>query len=211
MMDPQSEIIDFYPLDFEVDTKGKRFAWLGEVLLPIINPDRLKAATNKVKHTLNEEEKQRNSMGDVYIFRRTDAQPADGSKPQAQFGHVQGSFKKVALGGILNDTSLLESAKGLIDAAAYTLPEFTGHRCALLPGVEMPRGDKRRDVSSLLKPQIWDFDSRPKISELCMRIIDQNLGRNNLRQLRGVALGKRDLSDEEEDRYVPPPTKTGRN
>lgn len=26
-----SEIIDFYPTDFFVDLKGKRYAWLGEV------------------------------------------------------------------------------------------------------------------------------------------------------------------------------------
>lgn len=56
MLDDDSEIVDFYPKDFKVDIKGKRFAWLGEVLLPLIDPDRLKHATTKLKNTLTEEE-----------------------------------------------------------------------------------------------------------------------------------------------------------
>lgn len=41
MEDPMSEIIDFYPTDFYTDTKGKKFAWMGEVILPFIEEDRL--------------------------------------------------------------------------------------------------------------------------------------------------------------------------
>jgi len=37
MCDPTSEIIDFYPSDFEVDVEGKRWAWMGEVILPFID------------------------------------------------------------------------------------------------------------------------------------------------------------------------------
>jgi 5'-3' exoribonuclease 2 len=42
MMDIESPIIDFYPLDFHVDTIGKRYQWMGEVILPFIDQDRLK-------------------------------------------------------------------------------------------------------------------------------------------------------------------------
>lgn len=209
-MDPQSDIIDFYPLEFEVDTKGKRFAWLGEVLLPIINPDRLKAATNKVKSNLNAEEQERNSLGSVYIFRRTDAVQNTRDKYKGEFGHVRGEFRKELLGGILTNTSVLEQAKSLISAAAYTLPPFTSHKCVLLPGVEMPRGDKRRDVSCEFVTKIWDFDSRPKISELCMKIIDDNLGKNSLRQVTGLDLGKRQDRDNEDSEYMPPAGKPSR-
>ena len=41
MTNDDSEIIDFYPRDFFVDLKGKRSAWLGEVILPFIEEERL--------------------------------------------------------------------------------------------------------------------------------------------------------------------------
>ena len=41
MLDQNSEIIDFYPKDFHVDLKGKRAAWLGEVILPFIDDKRI--------------------------------------------------------------------------------------------------------------------------------------------------------------------------
>lgn len=57
MIDPNSEIIDFYPLDFEVDTKGKRFSWMGEVLLPFIEENRLLTSIRKYEDSMEEEEK----------------------------------------------------------------------------------------------------------------------------------------------------------
>jgi len=41
MTDNQSEIIDFYPQDFFVDLKDKKYEWLAEVILPFIEADRL--------------------------------------------------------------------------------------------------------------------------------------------------------------------------
>lgn len=56
MTNPESEIIDFYPKDFFVDLKGKRYCWLGEVILPFIEEDRLIAAASKYDHLLTKEE-----------------------------------------------------------------------------------------------------------------------------------------------------------
>ena len=41
MENDDSPIIDFYPKKFYVDVRGKPFEWLGEVLLPFIDEDRL--------------------------------------------------------------------------------------------------------------------------------------------------------------------------
>lgn len=55
MTNPESEIIDFYPTDFFVDLKGKKFAWLGEVILPFIDEERLVDASSKYDHLLTKE------------------------------------------------------------------------------------------------------------------------------------------------------------
>ena len=53
MTDESSEIIDYYPKDFFVDLKGKKYAWLGEVILPFIEEGRLIKAESKYTHLLN--------------------------------------------------------------------------------------------------------------------------------------------------------------
>ncbi|KLU83375.1 5'-3' exoribonuclease 2 [Magnaporthiopsis poae ATCC 64411] len=69
MMNEDSEIIDFYPEDFEVDLNGKKFAWQGVVLLPFIEMDRLLAAVQAKYPLLTPEEAARNGVGkDVLLL-----------------------------------------------------------------------------------------------------------------------------------------------
>ena len=63
MVNPESEIIDFYPEDFRVDLNGKKFAWQGVILLPFIDEERLLAAMEKKYPLLSEEERTRNTVG----------------------------------------------------------------------------------------------------------------------------------------------------
>ena len=48
MMDPHCPIIDFYPVDFNVDLNGKKYAWQGVALLPFVDEERLHKALAKV-------------------------------------------------------------------------------------------------------------------------------------------------------------------
>ena len=47
MSNPDSEIIDFYPEEFEIDMNGKKMSWQGIPLLPFIDEKRLLDAVQK--------------------------------------------------------------------------------------------------------------------------------------------------------------------
>lgn len=68
MTDQNSEVIDFYPQDFQIDLNGKKFAWQGVALLPFIDEKRLLHAMEKVYDELSEEEKIMNMRGEELLF-----------------------------------------------------------------------------------------------------------------------------------------------
>ncbi|KAF5561388.1 5' 3' exoribonuclease 2 [Fusarium phyllophilum] len=69
MLNPESNIIDFYPEDFEIDLNGKKMAWQGVALLPFIEMPRLLAAVQAKYPELSAADSARNEMGrDVLIF-----------------------------------------------------------------------------------------------------------------------------------------------
>lgn len=61
MSDPDSDIIDFYPVDFEIDLNGNRFEWQGVAVLPFIDEHRLLEAVHKKYPELTPEETARNT------------------------------------------------------------------------------------------------------------------------------------------------------
>jgi 5'-3' exoribonuclease 2 len=63
MTDPNSDIIDFYPEDFEIDLNGKKMAWQGVALLPFIDMPRLLAAAQSKYPLLSPEDAARNGVG----------------------------------------------------------------------------------------------------------------------------------------------------
>jgi 5'-3' exoribonuclease 2 len=63
MSDLDSPILDFYPVDFDIDLNGKKFAWQGVAILPFIDAKRLLAAMAPKKAELTEDEIKRNEFG----------------------------------------------------------------------------------------------------------------------------------------------------
>jgi len=68
MDDPDSPIIDFYPVDFKVDLNGKRYAWQGVALLPFVDEQRLLRTLQEVYPNLTVQEKERNGLGKDLLF-----------------------------------------------------------------------------------------------------------------------------------------------
>lgn len=69
MTQKDSEIIDFYPEDFQIDLNGKKMAWQGIALLPFIDMTRLLNAVQSKYPLLSPEDVARNTVGkDVLIL-----------------------------------------------------------------------------------------------------------------------------------------------
>lgn len=69
MKNDDSEIIDFYPEDFQIDMNGAKMSWQGIPLLPFIDEDRLLAAVKAKYHLLTDDEHDRNTLkhDELYI------------------------------------------------------------------------------------------------------------------------------------------------
>lgn len=68
MTNKESEIIDFYPEDFEVDLNGKKMAWQGVALLPFIEMPRLLKAVQSKYPLLSEADAARNAIGRAVLI-----------------------------------------------------------------------------------------------------------------------------------------------
>lgn len=72
MYEPNSEVIDFYPSEVELDLNGARFAWMGVNLLPFIDWNRLLEAAKKAdqdEELLSPAERIRNKpTGEVRLY-----------------------------------------------------------------------------------------------------------------------------------------------
>ncbi|KAK9454235.1 XRN 5'-3' exonuclease N-terminus-domain-containing protein [Dipodascopsis uninucleata] len=68
MSDTSSPILDFYPKEFELDMNGKKMDWEAVVKIPFVDEQRLLKAMKPLESKLTEEEKQRNSFGEMIKF-----------------------------------------------------------------------------------------------------------------------------------------------
>ncbi len=68
MTSDESEIIDFYPPEFQIDMNGKKMAWQGVALLPFIDQKRLLDALAGPYKELTDDEHRRNAFGNDVFF-----------------------------------------------------------------------------------------------------------------------------------------------
>lgn len=68
MSEPDSDIIDFYPEDFQIDMNGAKMAWQGIALLPFIDEKRLLTAVQGKYPLLTEAETNRNTNKSAQLY-----------------------------------------------------------------------------------------------------------------------------------------------
>ena len=68
MVDSASPIIDNYPLDFETDLNGFKFAWQGVTLLPFVEEDALLEAASAAEAGLDAGARRRNMIGQTRLY-----------------------------------------------------------------------------------------------------------------------------------------------
>ncbi|KAJ1656552.1 5'-3' exoribonuclease 2 [Dispira simplex] len=174
MVDPLSDVLDFYPEQFELDLNGKKFDWQAVVLLPFINADRLHAALENVMDTLSEEEQQRNTPGNNSILVGPDSplyptlcdlysKPRDSDKETQLV--LKPTERDCTAGFLRHDPECIPHTTyytpfqeldmpnvkdNMCLSAIFILPDndpSRRHRTTLLPGVRQPRKIlTRRDI-----------------------------------------------------------------
>ncbi|XP_056686265.1 5'-3' exoribonuclease 3 isoform X2 [Spinacia oleracea] len=78
MTESSSDIIEFYPNDFEVDLDGKRFLWQGICKLPFIEQEKLVAVTKQVEQKVKDSEAARNvETTDKLLIRASNSSKRD--------------------------------------------------------------------------------------------------------------------------------------
>ena len=69
MLQSSSPIYHFYPLDFRLDSEGKRQDWEAVVVLEFVDEELLKFAESKIpRESLTKEERLRNQFGYILHF-----------------------------------------------------------------------------------------------------------------------------------------------
>lgn len=97
MTNPDSELIDFYPTNFETDLNGKKQEWEAVVLIPFIEEERLLKTLQKCDVELSAEERARNVHGPMYVYTyaSTSQGSVDGPGTFPSIGHVMCNEKKI--------------------------------------------------------------------------------------------------------------------
>lgn len=66
MVDPMSDIIEYYPMDYQIENTYKYYLWECQPILPYIISSTIKDATQKLR--LTQDEKERNKLSKVFVY-----------------------------------------------------------------------------------------------------------------------------------------------
>ncbi|KAL4459931.1 hypothetical protein ABPG74_003457 [Tetrahymena malaccensis] len=181
MIEPTSEIADFYPIDFYVDLIGKKFEWLGEVILPFIEEERLLKAARKYEHLLSPEEKQRNTAGKIQIFYNQTSinYPLELNQVEHNITGVLDSNCNFSINGPINlldpQLNLKRVTLNNVQCRYITFPEFEKHDIQLLQGLIEP-------VEEISESYIEKADMRTYQGENVIKLISRILRGQDDRQ-----------------------------
>ncbi|KAF5931203.1 hypothetical protein HYC85_032076 [Camellia sinensis] len=142
MTSEESEIIDFYPTDFEFDEDGKRFMWQAICKLPFIDEERLLSQMKKLVAELGVDEELRNSTKVDYLFVRS----SNVLRSQIFSLHEkQCAGKRIEM--------VKESIDKNFKCVLYELPNGCQHIPRPLEGVQPP--EKTINDADIVETQLW--------------------------------------------------------
>merc|ERR1711892_1345806 len=150
MKNPESQIIDMYPTDFAVDMNGKKFEWMGVVLLPFLDDERQRNKLGNNILMVSRKSKIYPGMRDVYEKGMSLAKMSDQSDAliEAKDNHgIQGSLKPDM--GYVHGETFLQSpgsfapdlTNNFVVSCVYEDPVYPNDyvfKAQMLPGAKLP-------------------------------------------------------------------------
>ncbi|KAG5550408.1 hypothetical protein RHGRI_015384 [Rhododendron griersonianum] len=169
MNSEESDLIDFYPSDFELDEEGKRFTWQAICKLPFIAEERLLCHTKILEQELQDDEVERNStkFDVLYVSSKQELgsqivslyeklhegrQPIDTDLSSGMSGFIS-PRKDFDLAESNRREDCKESEENNILCVCYELPNGSQHFPRPLEGVNIP--EKMIFKDDIAEMELW--------------------------------------------------------
>lgn len=205
MVDPSSEIIDFYPKKMELDINGHPYSWMGVNLIPFIDDTRIRTAVKRYNHLFKEEDNIRNSFGQTLVYFKTDhflfktvGKDYCNEKfsrtiytPQFKVfsGVVKGNIKSVNPGETfksnIDKLNIKEVRNCKIVSLIYSNPPFKQHESILLEGLRLPKTRITEENLEFIPKRIFRGDQAIQLVKVSLGIVDDTSGINYSQNIQG--------------------------
>ena len=190
LSNPQSDLIDFYPINFSLDLNGFKQAWMGVNLLPIVNENRLLSIVREKENEFSESDKRRNKTGWNQLIFNSDhinsLHETIGNSKSEDFSYGLSNKDGYWLTGVLkyindpftldidigrpNDKlSLTDIKVNKVETMEIDLPMCDVHKWYYLEGV-------RELMKEVTQTDLMQGDRRTFLSEASIRVLESKLG-----------------------------------